>query len=123
MSSILNDTELAELLAGSSQHGEYDQALKKFVDSNEKGIEVSLTSGPFTGKKVASVKSGFVNAVGRAGQRKADGTYKAPPLPDGVIVAVIAKNDKVYVIRRDLVVPQPAAPAAEAPATTETAAA
>ena len=113
MSQILDDSALAELLASSSQHGDYDAALKKFVESGEKGIEVSLSTGTFAGRKPASVKSGFVNAINRAGSRKSDGTFKSEPLPEGVAIAVISKNDKVYVIRRDLVVPGSVQPAAQ----------
>lgn len=105
MSEILDDAALAELLASSNVHGEYDIALKKFIESGEKGIKVSLTQGPFANKKPGSVKSGFLNAVNRAGSRKADGSYKADPLPEGVVIAVIQKDDNVHVIRRDLVVP------------------
>jgi hypothetical protein len=109
MSEILSDDALSELLASSGAHGEYDEALTKFIDSGVKGIKVSLTEGPFAGKKETTVRSGFVNAVNRRGSTKADGSYKMPPLPEGVRVAVIAKNDNVYVVRRDLVQPTPTA--------------
>lgn len=111
MSEILSDDALSELLASSGSHGEYDEALQKFLDAGVKGIKVSLTEGPFAGKKETTVRSGFVNAVGRRGSTKADGSYKQPPLPEGVRIAVIAKNESVYVVRRDLVTPQAAAPA------------
>lgn len=100
---ITDDAVLNELLAGTRPHGEYDEALHKFVDANEKAIKISLTDGTFTGRKPNSVKTGFVNALNRTTAKKADGTPRGEPLPDGVAVVVALKNDNVYLIRRDMV--------------------
>lgn len=101
---VLSDELLAELLSGSRSRGGYDEALKEFIASGNKGIEVSLEAGNFAGKKPASVMTGFKSAAKREG---------APA--EAKEVAIIAKNDRVFLVRRDLVGGTPA-PTPEAPA-------
>ena len=104
----LSDDVLAELLAGSRGRGTYDEAAEEFIQSGSKGAEVSLTTGTFAGKKVASVMTGFKSALKRD---------KLPGVAEhGKNVAVIAKNERIFLVRRDLVT---GAAAPEAPAADE----
>lgn len=116
---ITDDAVLSELLAGTRPHGEYDEALHKFVDADTKAIKISLESGTFAGRKPNSVKTGFVNALNRTTAKKADGSPRGEPLPEGAAVVVALKNDQVYLIRKDMVNPSSggtASPATPAPA-------
>jgi hypothetical protein len=114
---ITDDALLSELLAGTRPHGEYDEALHKFVDAQEKAIKISLDAGTFQGRKPNSVKTGFTNALNRTTAKKADGSNRGEPLPEGVVIVVALKNDNVYLIRKDMV--GPAAASASAPAASE----
>lgn len=113
---ITDDAVLNELLAGTRPHGEYDEALHKFVDSDTKAIKIDLAGGTFQGRKPNSVKTGFVNALNRTTAKKADGSPRGEPLPEGTQVVVALKNDNVYLIRKDMVGPQSSTPAPAAPA-------
>jgi hypothetical protein len=113
MSTVLEDSVLEDLLSSSRSHGTYDKALHSFVDSGVKGVQISLTEGTFAGKKYQSVNTGFKSAIERTTATKKDGSPKGTPLPAGVEVAVIAKNDNVYLIRRDLVTVTAPAPQAD----------
>lgn len=92
VATAIDDTEIAALLAGSKQRGAYDTELKNFIEGGEKGVLISLADGTFAGKKSGSVKTGFENA------RKRDG---APD--EAAQVRVIVNEDKVYLVRQDLV--------------------
>lgn len=92
MANALSAEQISALLSSSKQRGEYDRELKAFMESGEAGIEVSLETGNFAGKKSSSVKTGFTNAAKREG---------APEGADQV--AVIVNEDHVYLVRRDLV--------------------
>lgn len=92
MSTILDETQVAELLAGSRGRGQYDTSLKEFYSSDQVGIQIDLTAGQFQGKKAQSVKTGFESALKRDGA------------PEGAKdnVKVIVKNDNVFLVRQDL---------------------
>lgn len=98
ITAIGND-QIAELLAKSRQRGQYDEALKNFIKSSEVGIMVSLTEGPFQGKKPASVKTGFVGATRRP---KSDTDATLANGPEAKHVRVIQDDDKVFLVRADL---------------------
>lgn len=87
----LNATDIAALLASSRQRGQYDDELKKFVESGEAGVKVNLENGTFANKKAQSVKTGF------EGARKREG---APE--DAQHVRVIVNEEQVYLIRTDM---------------------
>lgn len=84
MAEALTDDFIAGLLAGSRQRGVYDAELKTILESGEKGVKISLTDGPFAGKKAGSVKTGFENA-----RKKLDNQSD---------VRVVLHEDNVYVI-------------------------
>ena len=87
----LDQDAINTLLGSVKQRGEYDRQLKTFMDSNEPGIQISLTEGPFAQKKPNSVKTGFESAKGREG---------APAGSDNV--RVLVHEDSVYLIRTDV---------------------
>jgi hypothetical protein len=86
----LNQAEIDELLASSKQRGEYDRQLKAFVESAVAGVQVSLTEGPFQGKKPQTVKTGFDGAIKREG---------APAGAENV--RVISHDDKIYLLNQN----------------------
>lgn len=92
MSTILDEAQVAELLAGSRGRGQYDTSLKDFYASDQVGIQIDLTAGQFQGKKAQSVKTGFESALKRDGA------------PEGAKenVKVIVKNDNVFLVRQDI---------------------
>jgi hypothetical protein len=92
---ILNDDAIAELLSKTKTRGDYDREIMAFVSGGEKGVEVSLNTGTFAGKKATSVKTGFELA------RKREATLKEQP--DAANVRVINADNRIYLIRTDLV--------------------
>lgn len=91
----LSDNAIQELLAATKTRGDYDREMIAFVDSEEKGVEVSLETGTFAGKKATSVKTGFELS------RKREATLKDHP--DVANVRVINAENRIYLIRTDLV--------------------
>ena len=87
----LDQDEINSLLGSVKQRGEYDRQLKTFMESNEPGVQVSLSEGPFAQKKPNSVKTGFESAKNREGA------------PEGATnVRVLVHEDSVYLIRTDI---------------------
>jgi hypothetical protein len=85
----LDQDAISNLLGSVKQRGEYDRQLKSFVEGDEAGIQVSLTEGPFTGKKPNSVKTGFETAKSREGA------------PAGAAnVRVLVHEDNVYLVKQ-----------------------
>lgn len=84
MANVLSDDFVAELLAGSRQRGVYSAELNTILESGARGVEVSLTDGPFAGKKATSVKTGLENA-----RKKLENKDE---------IRVIVHDEKVYVI-------------------------
>lgn len=98
MATALNLEDALAVLAGSKQRGGYDVEFTNFLTSGEPGVVVSLTEGQFAGKKAQSVKTGFTNAQKRIAEK---GTEEQKPIAANV--RVILNEDKVYLIRQDLV--------------------
>lgn len=63
----LTDEQIDELLATTKSKGQYTEVLNQFVESGVRGRKIPLDSGRFSGKASASVKTGFLTAVGKAG--------------------------------------------------------
>ena len=63
----LTDEQIDELLATTKSKGQYTEVLNSFVESGVRGRKIPLTSGRFAGKASASVKTGFLTAVTKAG--------------------------------------------------------
>lgn len=63
----LTDEQIDELLATTKSKGQYTEVLTQFVESGVRGRKIPLTSGRFAGKASASVKTGFLTAVAKAG--------------------------------------------------------
>jgi hypothetical protein len=85
--SALTIDAINELLAGSRSRGDYDSVLSEFLNSDDAGIEVDLTSGPLAGKDPKNVVTGFNNAKAR--MNKETGT---PVHPGGHAVKVILRT-------------------------------
>ena len=83
----LTDARIVELMAGSRQRGIYREALGTFVESENKGEQVDLESGPFAGKSISSV---YQSMAGNAKEH-----YPT--------VRVIKNEDGVFLINTDLV--------------------
>jgi len=79
----LTDEQIDELLATTKSKGQYLEVLNSFVESGVRGRKIPLDSGRFAGKASASVKTGFLTAVSKAGMSEQ--------------VRVIAPKDTGYV--------------------------
>lgn len=62
----LDDEQVAELLSGRNQKGNYAAALQSFVESGARGRRYDVESGQFSGRNKQSVVMGFKNAVKKA---------------------------------------------------------
>lgn len=98
MAQALDMSQINAVLANSTQRGEYDREFDTFLSSGEAGVMVALDSGSFSGRKAQSVKTGFENARKRVAEK---GTDEAKATAANV--RVILNEDKVYLIRQDLV--------------------
>lgn len=58
----LTPDQIAQLVASTSQRGQYLDKFKEFMDSGEAGVNVGDTWPEFREKKVATLKQGFENA-------------------------------------------------------------
>jgi hypothetical protein len=83
-SNDLTNEEIDALLATTKSKGQYTEVLNSFVESGARGRKIPLDSGRFSGKAPASVKTGFLTAVSKAGQSDQ--------------VRVIAPKDAGYVV-------------------------
>lgn len=92
----LDDDDVLAILAGGREKGIYDDALVDFVRANKIGVPYR-----FSGKKAASVKTGFESAKTRLKENKIDkATEEEAALADEVEVRV--REDKVFLLRNDL---------------------
>lgn len=88
----LNPEQITALLGKSRSRGEYTTQLRNFIESGMQGAQVSLENGPFAGKKVASVKSGFENAKSNTKN----------PVEGSEHIAVVVDGDNVFLINKAL---------------------
>lgn len=91
----LSDNAIQELLASTKTRGDYDREIGAFIEGGQKGVEVSLDSGTFAGKKATSVKTGFELARKRPATKEAHAEVEN--------VRVINSDNRIYLIRTDLV--------------------
>jgi hypothetical protein len=100
---------IQELLAGSRTRGAGTEVIKDFLNSEEPGIEVDLSSGPLAGKNPGQAYTTLVNAKKRTKTNEDGSTVLA--MPEAAKVRVIKRNagDKdnadwhVYLVNTDLV--------------------
>lgn len=94
----ISDEALADLLAGSRTHGNYDKALEEFIASGKRAVQVPLNDGLFNEKKPSSVKTGFEGAKKRATKENSgrDEDYQAA----ANAVQVINRNDQIFLVRQ-----------------------
>src|SRR5262245_3688590 len=97
----VEDNDLDAILAGARERGKYDVGLIAFLDSGKRGVEVSLESGPFAGKKPVSVKTGFDGALTRLKEGKLQGAEDSHK-EVAEAIGVTSRNDRVFLIRRDI---------------------
>jgi hypothetical protein len=93
----LTPDQISDLLRDQRGRGDYGVFLDNFVESGSAGEEVDLKSGLLAGKTPDKVKTGIGNAVKA---RDKDGVLRHPKAQN---VVVIAKDDKVFIINRDVV--------------------
>lgn len=94
----LSQDQIDALLASSKQRGEYDRQLVNFMGNDAPGVQVSLTEGPFQGKKAQSVKTGFDGALTRA--RGDKGEYSDEQREASKGIRVIVNDEKVFLVRQ-----------------------
>lgn len=82
----MTDEEIDGLLATTKSKGQYTEVLNAFIESGKRGRRIPLDSGRFAGKAAASVKTGFLTAVQKAGQ--ADQVRVIAPKDAGYVALV-----------------------------------
>ena len=85
----LGQDELNQLLAEAQTRGDYRRYMENFINSGDDAWRVSTDEGPFAGKRLASIKSGF------------ETVKNAKNPPDGVQnVRVLTHKEQVYLLRQ-----------------------
>lgn len=90
MADVLSMDEIGELLAGARTKGSGTEVIQNFLDSNEPGVEVDLSSGALAGKDPGKAYTTLNNARKR--------TITAA---DGSPVAANPEFGKVKVLKRN----------------------
>lgn len=92
----LSEDDVLAILAGGREKGIYDDALIDFLRAGKMGVPYR-----FTGKKAASVKTGFESAKTRLKDGKIEkATDEEKALAEDVEVRV--RDEKVFLLRQDL---------------------
>lgn len=84
----LTEDSLSEILSSARTRGIYQEVANDFLGSDTPGAEISLSDGPFKGKKANTVKQGFSNVA-------AKDDYKNR-------LRVVATEDRVVLINKEL---------------------
>lgn len=97
----ITDEDLASILAGSKQRGQYDEALMNFYKGEATAVRVSKADGSqFAGdRKAISIKTGFEGALKRAKEGK-KGDWEKFELPTDYNVRVINQKEDVYLVKQ-----------------------
>lgn len=100
----LTPEQIAELMQKGRTKGAGEKVLQSFLDSQEQGIVVDLTSGPLAGKNATSAVATLNNAIKRT---RVNGTTveKVNPQFENILVKKAGKGDdaKVALINTELV--------------------
>lgn len=96
--------QIAELMSKSRTKGAGEKVLQAFIDSNEQGIVVDLTSGPLAGKNATSAVATLNNAKKRTRQVGTTVEQVNPQFAN-ILIKKAGKGDEAVValINTDLV--------------------
>ncbi len=109
MPEALSMDEIGEILASGRSKGAGTEVLQNFVDSNEAGIEVDLSTGPLAGKEVGKAETTLKNARKRTITSPDGSPVAANPEFGKVAVRKVNKGTKdapeyhLFLINTDLV--------------------